>query len=124
VSTHPGYYTELVRRLVSADPPLDETERQELQLHLATCLRCSYQHAELLCSLDPQQAGEILAKLDARLTPDVVVPYLRDLARMVRAGRSLSGFQRFLWCFLQRNREAMGRFCLLEADVCLNDTRW
>ena len=119
MSTHPAYYTALLRRRFTGDPKLTQDERRELDLHLLICPQCNYDYAELLMPHEPLAARHLMATLEDALTPDLVTPYLRDLARATLAGQSLTGFQRAVWRFLQRNREAMGRYRLLEADVLL-----
>lgn len=114
---HPPYYAELVRRRVAADPPLSLTERRELELHLRICPRCAYDLADRLRPGDPEAARTRLVELEGRLTAEQVTPYLRELAQAIRVGGSLTAFQRFLWSFLLRDREAMGRYRLFEAEV-------
>ena len=122
MTTHPVYYATLLRRQFDGDPDVTPVERRELDLHLLICPQCNYDYAELLMPRDPHGAQQVVSALESTLTADMVTPYLRDLARTVRAGRPLSGFQRLLWRFLCRDREAMGRFRLLEADAWLHDS--
>ncbi|MBN1935620.1 MAG: hypothetical protein JW934_13210 [Anaerolineae bacterium] len=121
---HPLYYAELVRRLVAQDPPLNELERQELALHFLICPQCAYAYAEGIRPLAPERSRQLSQDLEDRLTADLVMPYLPGLAQAVQAGRTLTDWQRFLWQFVCRNREAMGFYNLFEADEMLNGSRW
>ena len=120
MGAHPEYYTDLVRRRVTGHPALTPAERQELDLHLYICAKCNYDYAELLQPRAPQAAEALRQDLQRRLTADMVTPYLRDLAWTLYLGQPLSGFQRMIWRFLERDQEALGRFRLLEADVWLH----
>ena len=117
---HPPYYSELVRRRATDDPPLSLAERQELDLHLRICPRCGHDLAERLRPRDPGAAQALLDAQAATLTAEQVTPYLRELAQAARAGLPFTAFQRWLWAFLLRDREAMGRFRLVEAEVWLS----
>ena len=117
MTVHPAYYAALLRRQFDGDPDLTPVERRELDLHLLICPQCNYEYAELLMPHDPQSARRLMSAIEGALTPDLVTPYLRDLAHAVRADCPLTGFQRMLWRFVERDRETLGRFRLLEADV-------
>ena len=123
-STHPSYYSDLLRRQVAGEPALTPTERQELDLHFLICLQCNYDYAQLLRPDDPAEAKTWLRNLKGKLTADRVMPYLRDLVRAVQAGQPLTGFQDLLWWFIQRDREALGYFRLVEADEWLRSGQW
>lgn len=123
MSTHPSYYTDLVQRWFRDDPSLMPRERQELDLHLLICPQCSYDYAWLLRSQAPEKSEALLRSLEGTLTAELVTPYLRDLVWTVHAGQPLTGFQCLLWQFVHRDREALGRFRLLEADVYLHGGR-
>lgn len=119
MSSHPAHYTRLLRRQFGDDPPLTCLERRELDLHLLLCIQCRYDRAVSYESQSPDHAVALLRDLQDSLTPDSVTPYLRDLARAMRAGRDLDGFQQMMWQFARRDPETLGRFRLLEADVLL-----
>ena len=123
-STHPNYYYDLLRRRVASDPVLTPTEHQELDLHLLICLQCNYHYAQLLRPDHSEEAETWLRTLEARLTADGVIPYLRDLVRAIQAGQLLTGFQGLLWRFIQRDQEALGYFRLVEADEWLRSGQW
>jgi hypothetical protein len=118
--THPTYYETLLRRRFTADPALTLAERREMDSHLLICPRCNYDYVQMLMPREPETAGSLLRSLEGALTADLVVPYLRDLARATQAEQTLTGFQRIVWRFLCRDREAMGRFRLVEADTGLS----
>jgi hypothetical protein len=120
MNIHPPYYTELVWREFHGDPELTPAERRELELHLLICPQCNYEYAQLLLPDEPQKATQRLQAMENALTAELVTPYLRDLARAVRSGRPLTGFQHMVWQFVCRDREALGRYRLLEADEWLN----
>lgn len=119
MSPHTTYWTTLLRRRFAADPTLTPHQRRELDTHLMFCPQCNYEYAQLLRPQDPELAHDLLHTLEAALTADLITPYLRELARTMRAGHSLTGFQHMLYCFVIQDREALGRFRLLEADVWL-----
>jgi hypothetical protein len=119
LAEHPDYYAGLVRRRVTAAPPLTEREQHELDLHLYICARCNFFYAELLEPRHPAAAAALRQDLRARLTADMVTPYLQDLAVAFQAGQPLDGFQRELWHFVQGDEEALGRFRLIEAALWL-----
>ncbi len=117
--THPDYYTELVRRRVTGDPPLTARQQHELDLHLYICVECNDEYARLLEARAPAAAKALRRDLESRLTADMITPYLRDLALTLFAGQPLTDFQLIVWGFVQRDPEALGRFRLLEASVWL-----
>jgi hypothetical protein len=121
MSTHPNYYTELLRRRVTNDPVLTPAEQKELDLHVLICVQCSYEYAEALQTQAPEAAEALRCDLESRLSVYLVTPYLRDLAHALQAGQPLSDLQRMLWQFIQRDREAWGCFRLLQADAGLRD---
>ncbi len=121
MARHPEFYTDLLRRRFTHDPPLTPDERHELDLHLLICPECNFDYAHLLFAETPHQAETRLRQIDEELSVDVVTPYLRDLARAQRAGRPLTAFQRMIWAFVCRDREALGCFRAIEADWLL---RW
>lgn len=117
--THPIYYTELLRRRFAGDPALTSAERKELDLHLLICPECNYDYARLLLPHAPEVAEALLQGLETKLTAELVTPYLRDLAGALRGQNPLTGFQQMLWRFVCQDREALGRFRLLEAERLL-----
>ena len=119
MTPHPTYYTALLRRRCAADPSLTPGQRRELDAHLLSCPQCNYDYTELLRPHDPALAERLVRALENALTADLVTPYLRDLAQAIQSGQPLTGFQRMLWQFTCRDREALGRFRLLEADAQL-----
>jgi len=98
-------------------------QRRELDLHFLICPQCRYDHARLLQPQAPETAEVLLQDLEHTLTTDLVTPYLRDLARAMLACRPLTGFQRLLWQFVQRDPESLGRLRLLQADEWLSRGR-
>ena len=119
MARHPEFYTDLLRRRFTHDPPLTPDERHELHLHLMICAECNFDYAHLLFTDFAQQAEARPQHLDEQVNADVVIPYLRDLVRAQRAGRPLTGFQRMIWEFVCRDREALGCFRAIEADWLL-----
>jgi hypothetical protein len=119
--THPTYYAELLRRRFAGDPALTPAERKELDLHLLICPECNYDYARLLLPRAPEVAEALLQGLEKRLTADLVTPYLHELARAFKGQTALSGFQQMLWRFVCQDREALGRFRLLEAELWLSE---
>jgi len=115
--THPTFYSDLLRRRFAGDPALTPAERKELDLHLLICPECNYDYARLLLPHAPELAELLLERLGGALTADLVTPYLRELVRAVHGQRPMSDFQRFLWHLVCRDREMLGRFRLLEADL-------
>jgi hypothetical protein len=130
---HPDYYTALLNRRLatetarapSTDPaqPLTPAERREMELHLSICPQCSHDYASLLMSHAPRRARRLLRDVEDSLTADSVKPYLRDLAQAIQARRPLTGFQRLVWRFVCQDRETLGRFRLIEADVWAHSER-
>ncbi len=120
MNTHSTHHTTLLRRRFAGDPSLTPGQRRELDTHLLFCPQCNYDYAELLRPQNAEMADELLRTLENALTADLVTPYLRDLAQTFRDNQPLTGFQRLLWRFVQRDRETLGRFRLLEADVWLS----
>jgi hypothetical protein len=116
MTRHPDYYTELLRRRFTGDPPLTPTEHRELELHLLICPQCNHDYAVLLMPVTPARGQAYLEEIEAALDADVVTPYLRDLVRARRSGRQLTDFQQMVWHYVLRDPEAMGRYRLLEAD--------
>lgn len=114
--THPLYYTDLLRRRFAGDPPLSPAERHELDLHLLICPQCNYDYSRMLLPHTPDLAEALLSDLEGTLNADLVTPYLRDLVRAVRGKQPLTGFLDLLWRFICRDREALGRFRLMEAE--------
>ena len=114
--THPTYYTDLLQRRFSADPALTPGERRELDLHLLICPECNYDYARLLLPRAPDAAESLLEGLEGALTADLVTPYLRDLVHAIHGDRPMTGFLRLLWQFVCCDREALGRFRLMEAE--------
>lgn len=121
--THPSFYTELLRRRFTGDPSLTPAERRELDLHLLICPECNYDYSRLLVPQAPELAERLAQTLAGALTADLVTPYLADLARAMRAGRPLTGFQRLLWQFVSGDREALGRYRLFEAAAEVSEQR-
>ncbi len=115
MNKHPTFYTNLLQRRFTGEAGLKTAERRELDLHLLICPKCNYDYAWLLMPHAPETASKLLRETEGSLTADLIAPYLRDLARIVQAGQPLTGFQRMLWRFLSRDREAMGQFRLIEA---------
>lgn len=117
MSTHPTYYTSLLLRRIADDPTLTPTECLELDLHLSICPVCTFTWAQLLRPVAPRTAEALLRDLENRLSFDLIAPYLRELAQATQASVPLSNFQLLLWRVICRDREALGRFRLLEAQV-------
>lgn len=116
MARHPDFYTDLLRRRFTLDPPLAPAERHELDLHLLICPQCNFDYAQLLFAERPQQAETRVQQLGEDLQIDIVIPYLRDLVRAQHAGRPLSAFERLIWEFVCRDPQALGCYRLIEAD--------
>lgn len=114
---HPNFYTDLLRRRVTGDPPLTPAEREELNLHLLICPQCNHDYAALLVVRAPERGAAYLEQLAMALEADAVTPYLHALARARRAGRPLSNFQEHLWQFICRDPTTLGNYRLIEASL-------
>ena len=111
---HPTHYTDLLRRRWADEMSLTVSEQCELDLHLLICPQCAYQHAQGLSYEDPEGANQLLRDMERTLTAERLTPFLRNLAQATQQRQPLTDFQQWLWWLLQRNREAMGWFRLLE----------
>ena len=119
MSKHPDYYSALLRRRFHDGESLTETEDRELELHLLICPQCAFECTQLLSAEDPSAAAERLRNMERAMTADRLTPFLHELALTMQWGEPLSDFQRWLWWYLQRNNELLGRFRLFEADAAL-----